>query len=305
MLRKLAVFAVLAAVVGLAVFWFVTMPASVSASTLATHTPNPDNGRTMFFAGGCASCHATPKQDDRTRLGGGLGLKSPFGTFYVPNISPHRQDGIGTWSESDFVSAMVRGTSPDGRHYFPAFPYTSYQRMRLDDVRDLFAYIKTQPEVAGRVRDHDVGFPFNIRRTLGGWKFLYLDGEPLRPDPSKSVEWNRGSYLVNGPGHCAECHSPRDVLGGIRSGMRFAGGPSPEGEGFVPNITQKGLGKWSESDIAYLLETGDTPEGDSVGSTMTAVIKNTSQLSPADRKAMAVYLKSLPPVDGPARPAKK
>ena len=182
---------------------------------------------------------------------------------------------------------MNKGTSPDGRHYYPAFPYTSYQRMRVDDLRDLFAYLKTLPAVQGSVRDHDLPFPFNIRRTLGGWKFLFLDGEPFEPDPAKSAQWNRGAYLVNGPGHCAECHSPRNLLGGIVASQRFAGGPNPEGEGWVPNITQKGLGDWSEKDLAYLLETGDTPDGDSVGGQMTAVVRNTAQLSADDRNAIA------------------
>lgn len=305
MFRKLVILAVIAGVIGLAVFWFVTIPATVPASALASYTPNLANGRTMFFAGGCASCHATPEQEDRTRLGGEFGLKSPFGTFYVPNISSDPNDGIGRWSEANFVTAMWKGTSPDGSHYFPAFPFTSYQRMRIEDVRDLFAHLKTLPAVQGKVRDHDVPFPFNVRRSLGGWKFLFLDGEPFRPDASKSAQWNRGAYLVNGPGHCAECHSPRNLLGGIKSGQHFAGGPNPEGEGWVPNITQKGLGKWSEKDIAYLLETGDTPDGDSVGSTMKKVIDNTSRLSTEDRAAIANYLKSLPPVEGPTPPPKK
>jgi mono/diheme cytochrome c family protein len=305
MLRKLFALAVVAAIIGLAVFWFVTIPATVPASALANRTPDLANGKEMFYAGGCASCHATPGQDDKTRLGGGLGLKSPFGTFYVPNLSPDPNDGIGKWSEADFVTAMRKGTSPDGRHYFPAFPYTSYQRMRVDDMRDLFAHLKTLPAVQGRVRDHDVPFPFNVRRTLGGWKFLFLDGKPFEPDPGKSAEWNHGAYLVNGPGHCAECHSPRNVLGGIMTAQRFAGGPNPEGEGWIPNITQQGLKDYSEKDIEYLLETGNTPEGDSVGGAMAPVIRNTSQLTPEDRRAMAVYIKSLPPVEGPKKPAKK
>jgi mono/diheme cytochrome c family protein len=305
MLRKLVLLAVAAAVIGLGVFWFVTIPATVPASALANRTPDLANGKTMFYAGGCASCHATPNQEDKTKLGGGLGLKSPFGIFYVPNISPDPNDGIGKWSEADFVTAMLKGTSPDGRHYFPAFPYTSYQRMRTEDVRDLFAHIKTLPAVQGRVRDHDVPFPFNVRRSLGGWKFLFLDGKPFQPDPSKSAQWNRGAYLVNGPGHCAECHSPRNPLGGIVTAQRFAGGPNPEGEGWVPNITQQGLKEYSDKDIAYLLETGNTPEGDSVGGSMAPVIHNTSQLTPEDRAAMAAYIKSLPPVEGPKRPEKK
>jgi mono/diheme cytochrome c family protein len=304
MLRKIVAFVIVLVIVGLAAFWFVTKPQTVSASSLPPHTPNLDNGKTIFNAGGCASCHATPKQDDRLKLGGGLALKSPFGTFHAPNISPDPKDGIGNWTEAQFVTAMLKGTSPEGEHFYPAFPYPSYQHMKLEDVRDLFAYLKTLPAVAGRAPPHDMKFPFNIRLALGGWKFLFLDGKPFEPDPSQSAEWNRGAYLVNGPGHCAECHSPRNALGGIVTAQRFAGGPNPEGEGWVPNITQKGLGDWSVKDIAYLLESGQTPDGDSVGGSMTPVIRNTSQLSDADRMAMATYLKSLAPVDGPPRPQK-
>jgi mono/diheme cytochrome c family protein len=304
-LRKLIVLAAVAAAVGLGVFWFVTIPATVPASALGPHTPNLVNGRTMFFAGGCASCHATPDQDDRLRLGGGLALKSPFGTFYVPNISPDPIDGIGRWSEADFVTAMTKGTSPDGRHYYPAFPYTSYQRMTHGDLRDLFAHIRTLTPVQGRVRDHDLPFPFNIRRTLGGWKLLFLDGRPFERDPSRPPDWNRGAYLVNGPAHCAECHSPRNALGGIVADKRFSGGPNPEGEGWIPNITQHALKDWPAKDIEYLLETGDTPSGDSVGGQMTAVVRNTRELSAADRAAMAAYIKSLPPVEGVPKPEKK
>jgi mono/diheme cytochrome c family protein len=309
MLRKLIGLAIIGAVVGLAVFWFVTIPATVPASALAPRTPDLANGKELFFAGGCASCHAVQtKEADKfepTKLAGGLGLHSPFGTFYVPNISPDPNDGVGRWSEADFATAMLKGTSPSGSHYYPAFPFGSYQRMKLDDVRDVFAFIKTLPAVQGKVRDHDLPFPFNIRRTLGGWKFLFLDGKPFVPDASQSAEWNRGAYLVNGPGHCAECHSPRNPLGGIVSSQRMAGGPNPEGQGWVPNITQKGLKEWSAKDIEYLLESGQTPDGDSVGGSMTAVIRNTSNLTPQDRTAMAVYLKSLPAVDGPPRPPKK
>jgi len=248
--------------------------------------------------------HAVPEAEDKTRLGGGLALKSPFGTFYVPNISSDRHDGIGAWSEADFVTALSRGTSPDGRHYYPAFPYTSYQRMRVADVRDLFAYLKTLPAVSGAVRDHDLPFPFNIRRAVGLWKFLYVDGKPFTSDPAKSAVLNRGAYLVEGPGHCAECHSPRNFFGGIIAAQRFAGGPNPEGKGWIPNITPKELGDWSEKDIAYLLETGQTVDGDTVGGSMAEVVRHTEQLAADDRTAIAAYIKSLPPVEGP-KPTKK
>ena len=295
MLRKLVISLVILAVIGAAVFWLVTMPATISASALGAHTPNLENGKTMFFAGGCTACHATPNQDDRMRLGGGMELKSPYGSFYPPNISPDPKDGIGAWSEANFVTAMTKGTSPDGRHYFPSFPYASYQRMTLADLRDMFAFIKTLPPVEGRVRDHGVRFPFNIRLALGGWKFLYLDGRPFTPDPNRPAQWNRGAYLVNGPGHCAECHSPRTWLGGIVEAKQFAGGPNPEGEGTIPNITQHALGDYSEQVIERILETGETPD-DTVSGMMMAIVRNTAQLPQSDRAAMAAYIKSLPPV---------
>ena len=175
---------------------------------------------------------------------------------------------------------------------------------RSTDIRDLFAYLTTLAPVSGKVRDHDVPFPFNIRRNIGIWKWLFMDGKAFTPDAARSDQWNRGAYLVNSLGHCAECHSPRNLLGGIITSQRFAGGPNPEGEGWVPNITQKGLHDWSETDIAYFLETGQLPDGDSAGGSMVRVIKNISQLSSGDRAAIAEYLKSLPPVDGPPRPKK-
>jgi mono/diheme cytochrome c family protein len=294
MLRTLVTAAIAAAAFGAAAFWFLTIPETIPASALPPHTPDLANGRTMFLIGGCSSCHAVPEQGDAARLAGGLALNSPFGVFYVPNISPDKNDGIGGWSEAQFVTAMVKGTSPAGTHLYPAFPYTSYQRMRYDDLRDLFAYLKTLPAVSGRVRDHDLQFPFNIRRALGLWKLLFLDGKPFVPDPARSAQWNRGAYLVNGPGHCAECHSPRNVLGAIIAGRRFTGGQSPTAQGGVPNITQGKLHDWKVEDFADTLETGMTPDADRVGGLMVEVVANTRQLGAADREAIGVYLKSLP-----------
>ena len=305
MVRKLVVAAVAVVILGLAAFWVLTIPQTVSASALEPHTPNLANGKMLFNIGGCTSCHATPGQKDRTKLGGGLALKSPFGTFYPPNISSDPVDGIGAWTEAQFIAAMTKGTSPAGEHLYPAFPYTSYQRVSYRDLRDLFTFIKTLPAVRGRVPDHDLEFPFNIRRLVGLWKLLFLDGQPFQPDPSKADDWNRGAYLVNGAGHCAECHSPRNFLGGIIKSERFAGAPTPDGKDWVPNITQKGLAKWTVKDIAYLLETGITLDGDSVGSAMREVVRNTALISGDDRAAIATYIKSLPPVEGPPPPKKK
>src|SRR6195952_2862656 len=304
MSRRILLGTTLAGAAALALYgWLTAVPAAAVLDAPA-YSPDPANGLTTFNAGGCSSCHAVPGQPDRLRLGGGLAIPSPFGTFYAPNIAPDPKDGIGRWTEADFVSAATKGTSPTGTHYFPAFPYTSYQHAKIEDVRDLFAYLKTLAPVSGKVRDHDVAFPFNIRRNVGIWKLLFMDGRPFTPDAARSAQWNRGAYLVNSLGHCAECHSPRNFLGGIIERQRFAGGPNPEGERWVPNITQKGLADWSAEDIAYFLETGQTPDGDTAGGSMARVIRNTSRLSAEDRGAMASYLKSLPPVDGPPRSKK-
>ncbi len=278
MLRRILLGSALAGVFGFGVYWWLTATPVAFAVTAPATTPNLANGLTTFNAAGCSSCHAVPGQPDRLRLGGGLAIPSPFGTFYAPNISPDPADGIGRWTEAEFVGAVTKGISPTG--------------------------LKTLTPVSGKVRDHDVPFPFNIRRNIGIWKLLFFDDKPFVPDAAHSSQWNRGAYLVNGLGHCAECHSPRNFLGGIIAAQRFAGGPNPEGEGWVPNITQKGIGDWSEKDIAYFLETGATPDNDTAGGSMARVIKNTSQLSGEDRAAIAEYLKSLPPVEGPPRPKK-
>jgi mono/diheme cytochrome c family protein len=303
-LRNFVLLALVLAVAGAVAFYVLTIPTVAVTGPLPARTANLANGETMFNVGGCASCHATPKQDDKRRLGGGLELATPFGTFTVPNISSDAKHGIGAWTEEAFVNAMLRGVGRNGEHLYPSFPYTSYQRMALDDVRDLFAFLKTLPADATPSQPHQLSFPFNVRRGLGLWKLLYLDGKPFVPDPAKSAELNRGAYLVEGPGHCAECHSPRDAFGGIVAARRFAGGPDPEGKGWVPNITPHadGLAEWSARDIAYLLESGLTRELDSVGSTMADVAANTGKLQPADRAAMAAYLKSLPPLPGKPPP---
>jgi mono/diheme cytochrome c family protein len=305
-LRNIVLLLLALAVVGATAFYVLTIPTVAVTGPLPARTANLANGETMFYIGGCASCHAIPKQEDQRRLGGGLALATPFGTFKVPNISPDPKHGIGAWKEEAFANAMLRGVGRNGEHLYPSFPYTSYQRMALDDVRDLFAFLKTLPAETTPSEPHDLPFPFNVRRGLGLWKLLYLDGKPFAPDPAKSAELNRGAYLVEGPGHCAECHSPRDAFGGIVAQRRFSGGPDPEGKGWVPNITPHadGLAEWSAGDIAYLLETGLTREQDSVGSTMADVTLNTGKLQPADRAAMAAYLKSLPPSPGKPPPKK-
>ena len=295
-----------------AAIWILTLPSVMPAAALPAHAPNLANGQIMFLVGGCSSCHAVPNNDpekvDRKRLGGGLALKSPFGVFYAPNISSDPKDGIGSWTEANFVTALWKGTSEHGTNLYPAFPYTSYRYMQLNDVRDLYAYLKTLPPVQARSRRHELSFPFNERRLLGVWKLLFLGEGSFVPDPSRSAQYNRGAYLVNGPGHCAECHSPRNILGGIIDSQRFAGG-SPDGTEWAPNITQAGLRggeeEWSEKDISSFLEDGMMPSGDFAGGAMAEVIRNTSLLGSEDRDAIAAYIAALPPRQGPTPPPKK
>ncbi|HLW92096.1 MAG TPA: cytochrome c [Roseiarcus sp.] len=257
-----------------------------------------ERGRLVFLVGGCPSCHMTPGQPDPLRLGGGYRLKTPFGSFFPPNISPDERDGIGDWKVVDLANALLAGVSPEGTHYYPALPYTSYRRMTLSDVRDLMAYLRTLSKVSGRAPQHRLAFPFSIRRAVGLWKLIYLGPPGLPPDPSRSETWNRGRYLVEGPGHCAECHSPRDMFGGIIASRRFAGGVTPDGKGKAPNLTQaaKGFAEWSKEDVETALSLGLTPSGDSLGGDMAAEVRNLKQLPEADLQAMAEYIKSLPPI---------
>jgi mono/diheme cytochrome c family protein len=291
---------VLVAAVGAVAAWFISAPRPLYArENWRAYEDGGDaaRGRVMFMVGGCESCHMTPGQADPLRLGGGYELKTPFGSFFPPNISPDEHDGIGQWKVVDLANALLAGVSPAGEHYYPALPYTSYSHMTFEDVRDLMTFLRTLPAVQGRAPPHRLSFPFNVRRGLGFWKLLYLRGGAPTPDPSQSAEWNRGRYLVEGPGHCAECHSPRDFAGGIVASRRFAGGLTADGKHKVPNITQGGpLAKWSKSDIETVLSTGFTPEGDSLGGDMAAVVRNLAQAPPADISAMAEFIKSLPAI---------
>jgi mono/diheme cytochrome c family protein len=269
----------------------------------ATRAADPVNGKVLFAAGGCIACHTSAGSDDRVHLGGGKPLRTPFGTFYPPNISPDLKDGIGRWTETQFIRAIRDGTAPDGRPYYPSFPYTSYRHLSPDDAIDIFAYIRTLPPVGGKPPNHDLTFPFSIRRGVGLWKLAYLNGSVIEPESNRSESWNRGRYLVEGVGHCAECHSPRNFAGAIIDEKRLSGGPNLDGKGTVPNLTpdKTGLAAWSEADIASLLKDGFTPDFDSVGGSMAEVVRNTAELTDMDRMAMAIYLKSLPPLQGQMR----
>lgn len=270
-------------------FWLLTRPVSLSPGDLPEHRPDAVNGELVFHAGGCVSCHDA-------ELEGGLEMATEFGTFRVPNISPDPVTGIGGWSMLEFVNAVMYGVSPDGRHYYPSFPFTSYVRMNITDVMDLKAYLDTLEPVSQTVAGHELRFPWNLRRGVGLWKRRYLDSAPVidAAGPGRGIE--RGRYLVEGAGHCGECHTPRDRFGGPDRSRWLAGAPNPDGEGTVPNITpgEDGLASWSEADIAYYLESGFLPDFDTVGGSMVEVQENIALLPDSDRKAIAAYLKSIP-----------
>ena len=245
-------------------------------------------------------CHTDAKNKGQA-LAGGRALKTPFGIYYSPNITPDPDTGIGKWSDQDFLRALRNGVAPDGSHYFPVFPYPSYTGMTDRDMLDIKAYIFTLPKQQSPNRPHDVPPPFGWRFLMPVWKTLFFTPGPLRPDPAKSAQWNRGAYLVRAVGHCGECHTPRNLLGAKKPDMHMAGTAEGPDGGTVPNITpdrKTGIGRWSADELEDFLDSGMLPDGDFAGSDMGDVIdQSTSRLSTADRKAMVAYLRSLPAVE--------
>lgn len=297
MRRILSALALLAAL-GLGLVAFVARARPLPADALAGLTADPANGERVFWAGGCASCHADPdaKGEAKLVLKGGQRFASPFGTFVAPNISNDPVHGIGNWTALDLANAMTRGVSPRGTHYYPVFPYASYAKAALQDVVDLRAFLATLPADPTPSAPHEIPFPYNIRLALGGWKFLYLDPSWVVTG-ALTPEETRGRYLVEALGHCGECHTPRDALGGMDRARWLAGGPVPGGKGKFPNITPAAL-PWSERDIVEYLTSGFTPDFDSAGGHMALVVENTAHLPESDRAAIAAYLKTVAPEKG-------
>jgi mono/diheme cytochrome c family protein len=299
-LKKTALAATVVAVAAGAALWFISAPQSLDAATFAGLQPgDATHGAQVFWASGCASCHAeaSASGDERLSLGGGTRFETQFGTFVAPNISQHPTDGIGAWSLDDLANAMMRGVSPQGTHYYPAFPYGSYVRMQPQDVADLYAFMQTLPAVEGKAAPNEVAFPFNQRRGIGLWKAMFLIAAPAVALDNPSEQIVRGQYLVESMGHCAECHTPRNALGGLDVGQWMAGAAALETGGRpTPNITASadGIGDWSEDEIASMLESGFTPDFDSVGGSMASVVRNMAELDASDRDAIAAYLKAIP-----------
>ncbi|AHE97042.1 cytochrome C [Thioalkalivibrio paradoxus ARh 1] len=278
-------------------------PASQTAS--GSEADPVRQGEYLLRAAGCVSCH-TEKRDDAPFLAGGRPIASPFGTFYGPNITPDSETGIGGWTEADFERALRHGRSPSGRHYYPAFPYTSYTRMRRDDVAALWAYLQTVEPVHQENRQHDLAWYVRARPALAVWKFLHFRAGEFTPDSAASDEWNRGAYLSRALAHCAECHSPRTRTGGLDPDRRYAGARLADGDA-APNITpdrETGIGRWRPSHIVRYLDLGMDPDGDFAGGSMGDVIgEGTSHLTVEDRRALAVYLQSLEPIRHRVPPA--
>ena len=254
-------------------------------------------GKYLFEASDCSGCHAG--NGTSAAPSGGLGLDTPFGKFRAPNITPDKQFGIGLWSEAEFRRALRDGVGKHGEYLFPVFPYTSFTRMTDSDAADIYAYLMTLPPVPAPNKPHEAKPPFGWRSLLLFWRTLFFNEGVKKTDPARGAEWNRGDNLVNALGHCEECHTPRNVLGAMKAGLAFSGNVGgPDGQN-APNITSDvatGIGDWSVADIQMLLKTGMTPDSDQVGSGMKAVVRGTSRLTDADRRAIAVYLKSVPAI---------
>jgi mono/diheme cytochrome c family protein len=297
--RRAAAALVLLALLAAAAGWILSRPDPLDRTALPAHTPDPANGEVLFYAGSCGSCHKAADGASGADAGlptGGAPFHTPIGTFYPGNLTPDDETGIGRWSDVDFANALTRGLSPEGTNYFPAFPYTSFRMMRIEDVLDLHAYLASLPAVRSPQREPDVPMTALARRGVGLWKRLAFRGRRFEADPTRSASWNRGAYLVHGPGHCGECHTPRNWLMISDEDRYLEGGPHPGGEGTVPSL--RGLverGRYKDvADLTLALRFGETFGYDKLSSGgMSEVQMNLARLPKSDVEAIAEYLISL------------
>lgn len=296
-MRRLLALALLLGLAGAAAFWALTRPVTLPATALAGLAGDAARGEAVYHAAGCGSCHMAPGATGAARdvLSGGQRFTTEFGTFVAPNISSDPIHGIGGWSTLDLANAMRHGVSPQGQHYYPAFPYAAYAGATLQDIADLRAHLATLPADATPDQPHDLAFPFTLRRGIGLWKRAFLSDAPVLADPLPEPA-ARGRYLVEVLGHCGECHTPRNMAGGLDRARWLAGAPNPSGQGRIPNITPARL-DWSEDQIVAYLTSGFTPDFDSAGGHMALVVDNYARLPDADRAAVAAYLKRVAAVN--------
>lgn len=280
--------------VGTGGLYLLARPDPLAAAAVADLTGDATRGELVFWATGCAACHAADRAEGEAELilSGGQRFPSDFGTFVAPNISQDPEHGIGNWTLLDLANAITRGVSPEGEHYYPALPYASYAKMEMQDVADLHAFMKTLPADATPSQPHDLDFPFSQREAVGLWKLLFLTDDWAVPG-NLTPTAARGRYIAEALAHCGECHTPRNMLGGMETARWLAGAPNPSGEGRIPGIAPDQLDR-SVQDIAIYLETGFTPDYDSVGGHMAHVVENFARLPESDRLAVAAYLKKVP-----------
>ncbi len=275
---------------------------SAVAGAAAASEPSPETiarGKALVDAGDCASCHTT---DPAKPFAGGKRIDTPFGGIFAPNLTPDRDTGIGSWTDADFARALRFGTAPDGSNYYPAFPYPYFTKMTKGDTLAIRAFLATQAPVANRVKPAELRWPFNHRFLMRAWNFLFFKPGLFEPDQLKSATWNRGGYLVTGLGHCGACHTPKNYFGADKRELAFSG--SEVGGWFAPRLdsaARSGLKSWSVEDIAEYLQSGRNAKSQADGLMAEVVVNSTSKMNDADVRAMAVYLKGLPP--GPPEPA--
>ena len=279
---------------GALVGWYITAPDPLPAAEIDGLNGDPAHGAALFTQAGCASCHLAPG-DEGPIMSGGMAFETEFGTLYAPNISTSSQ-GIGDWSDAEIVNAVTRGVAPWGGHFYPALPYTSYENAELQDIVDIVAHMRTLPGSDVASLPHEMSFPFNIRRSLGVWKMLYADRGWVLEDPA-SPQVERGRYLVEALFHCGQCHTPRTPLGGMDRENWLQGAENPNGDGRIPGIAPGQIG-WSDADLAAYLKTGLTPDFDSAGGHMAAVIRNLGTLPNEDIEAIVSYLRTIPAPEG-------
>ncbi|SFB84408.1 c-type cytochrome [Tropicimonas isoalkanivorans] len=293
--RFLTILVIVAVLLGAGGLWL-TRPKPLPESAVAGLEGDPAAGRQVFLAAGCAACHAKAGAEgqEAPEMSGGRRLATAYGTFVAPNISPDAEAGIGAYTLAGLASVLKRGVTPEGKHLYPVMPYATYARMRVQDIADLKAYLDTLPAVETPAAASEVAFPYSLRSLVGFWKWRYLDTAFVGAAPSPQME--RGRYLVEALGHCAECHTPRDRFGGLDRSRWMAGAPNPVGTGEVPNITPAAI-DWSRSEMVWYLQSGFTPSHEEVAGEMEPIIAGLGQLPEEDREAIAVYLAGLAPVE--------
>src|SRR5690348_12894021 len=249
-----------------------------------------ERGRYLAVASDCAACHTVPGSGHD--FAGGRAIETPFGLLLAPNITPDPLTGIGAWTNDEFVNALTRGTGRHDERLYPAMPYTYYTKLSRDDALAIRAYLNTIPAVQNAVKSNQLPFPLNIRTGLMAWDALFFTAGAFKPNPNKSAEWNRGAYLVEGPGHCGMCHTPKNFLGADDTGNALQGGVLQGW--FAPDLTgdpRRGLGSWSADDIVAYLKTGHNRISFATGPMSEVISDSTSHMTDADLKAIAAYLK--------------